>query len=318
MKKYRRYLPSFDALVFFEAAARHQSFTRSAEELYVTQAAVSKRVRDIESRLGVKLFIRNGRTLELTQPGRRLLERTTMTLEYLEDACREAVSDFSESVRITTNSAVSLFWLAPRLKAFGLSNNSSNVNLVTSDRSSDHASFDNDLAISYGFSETPGWSSDLLFNERLLPVAATGYFARLDLDVPQSIDDLENVASSITLLEYDRLAPDWINWSAWIEKTKTRKLLSCKIKRCRSYAHSIGEAINGHGLALGSLPLIDEEIKLGQLQTIGSEEITSGRDYYLISPENKRLNKSAQKLRSWLMNEEQILGFRKKKKGNTV
>lgn len=86
MVEYRRRMPSLDALVFFEAAARHNSFTAAATELFVTQAAVSKRIKELESRLGVPLFDRDGRRLSLTDAGRRLYERAAMALEYLDEA----------------------------------------------------------------------------------------------------------------------------------------------------------------------------------------------------------------------------------------
>ncbi len=301
MKKYRRYLPSFDALVFFEAAARHQSFTRSAGELYVTQAAVSKRIRELESRLGIQLFQRQGRTIHLTQPGRRFQQRITMALEYIEDACREVSDDYEEPVRIVANSAVSLFWLSPRLKEFGLSDNSCHVNLITSDRVSDHTNLENDLVITYGFSETPGWNSDFLFEERLLPVASPGYFEERELPAPLELNDMVNIAPAITLLEYDRMAPDWINWRVWIEKTGAHGLKACRLKQCQSYAHAIGEALKGKGLALGSTALIDAEILNGLLYTIGQEALLSGRSYYVSYPQRKQLSEGAHRLRNWLL-----------------
>ena len=301
MKINTRTLPSLDSFVFFESAARHESFTRSAQELYITQAAVSKRIRELELKLGVQLFHRHGRTIQLTHSGRRLHQRITMALEYIEDACREVSDEFEQPVRIITNSAVSLFWLSPRLKEFSLNERSSHVNLITSDRASDHTNVDHDLAITYGFSETPGWVSEHLFDETLLPLASPEYFKSLGINTPKRFNDLENSASCITLLEYDRMAPDWINWRVWIDRSEFKGLKACKVKHCKSYAHAIGEAMKGKGLALGSSALLESELKAGLLVTVGRHKLQSGRGYYLIYPEKKKLSEGAQSLRNWLL-----------------
>lgn len=301
MNKFRRTLPSLDALVFFEAAGRLNSFTRAAEELYVTQAAVSKRIRELEARLGLVLFRRHGRMLNLTPEGRRFHQRTGMALEFLEDACRQAAGNDTEVVKLAANSAVSLLWLAPRLKLFGLGENAANVNLTTSDRPGDTLEPDNDLVVVYGYGDTPGWHSELLFEERLVPVAAPGYLESagvsagpdLDVDAP-SLDEL-------ILLEYDRLAPDWINWQLWIEQTGSTPMKRCQVKYCRTYAQAIGAALDGKGLALGSRGLIDDELQAGRLQIVCEREYASGRGYYLACAGEKKLGPGATALRQQLL-----------------
>ena len=301
MKNYRRHIPSLDALVFFEAAARHGNFTHAASEVYVTQAAVSKRIRELETRLNVKLFQRNGRILTLTQSGRRLHEQSSMALEYLEDACRKASGEFNEVIRIAANSAISLLWLAPKLKAFGLSENSANINLFTSDKPGDSIDPGNDLVVIYGYGDTPGWESELLFSECLVPVASPGYLETLDVGV-----ELNNLAGldfpeEITLLEYDRLAPDWINWQVWIEKSSNTNLTKCLRKRCRNYTHAIGMAIEGQGFALGSLGLIDDELKSGRLVVVGKDELASGCAYYLAHSRKNKLSPACELFRRELL-----------------
>jgi LysR family glycine cleavage system transcriptional activator len=301
MNRYRRRLPSLDALVFFEAAARLNSFTRAAEELYVTQAAVSKRIRELETRLNLALFRRHGRTLALTAEGRRLYQRAGMALEFLDDACRQAAGDDTEIVQVAANSAVSLLWLPPRLKQFGLGENSANVNLSTSDRLGDTLDPNHDLVVVYGYGDTPGWRSELLFEERLVPVAAPGYLKSMGLPATPGLDGETHALSRLTLLEYDRLAPDWINWQLWIEHSGSTALAQCRTERCRTYARAIGAALDGEGLALGSRGLIDDELQAGRLQVIGEREFVSGRGYYLACPENRRLGPGAQALRDYLL-----------------
>jgi len=301
MKKYRRQLPSLDALVFFEAAARHNSFTNAATELYVTQAAVSKRIRELEAKLGVELFHREGRMLSLTEVGRRLYERSGMALEYLEDACRLARGEESETIHIAANSAVSLLWLAPRIREFGLSENSANVNLFTSDILGDTMNPENDLVVTYGYDDTPGWSSELLFAENLVPVASPTYLASLKSGNQIDFKQSSKLLDQLTLLEYERLAPDWINWQIWIDKTEANPLKDCLVKPCRTYTQAIGAALNGEGLALGSRGLIDDELNSGRLIIVGDIELASGRAYFLSYSRKKLLSPAAELLRRKLL-----------------
>jgi LysR family glycine cleavage system transcriptional activator len=301
MNKYRRHLPSLDALVFFEAAARHNSFTRAADELYVTQAAVSKRIRELESRLGIELFHRDGRRLSLTDSGRSFYQRVGMAMEYLDDACRLAADAEVETIRIAANSAVSLLWLAPRLRAFGLGENSANVSLFTSDNVSDTLDPAHDLVISYGHGDYPGWSSELLFSERLVPVASPGYLDSLGIAADAGPQSGDQDWGRCELLEYERLAPDWINWRQWLERMPGSPLVNCQRIACRNYTQAIGAALQGQGLALGSRGLIDDELQSGRLQVLGKLQLETGRCYYLSQPRRRTPGGATEALRRLLL-----------------
>jgi DNA-binding transcriptional LysR family regulator len=239
--------------------------------------------------------------LSLTPEGRRFHQRAGMALEFLEDACRQAAGYDTEIVNLAANSAVSLLWLAPRLKQFGLGEDAANVNLATSDRPADTLDSDNHLVVVYGDGDTPGWRSELLFEERLVPVAAPGYLESAGIDAGLDLDLEGPSIAGLTLLEYDRLAPDWINWQLWIEQTGSTSMQHCRVKHCRTYAQAIGAAIHGAGLALGSRGLIDDELRAGRLQVVGEREYVSGRGYYLARPAEKKLGPAATALRQQLL-----------------
>ena len=300
MKNYRRNLPSLDGLVFFEAAARHCGFTASAKELCVTQAAVSKRIKELETRLGTDLFLRQGRKLSLTGSGQRLYERCAMALEYLEDAVAREMGDQADKVQIAANSAVSAFWLAPRLTDFRVSDEEGAVRLLTSDRLGDLLDGQNDLAITYGYGDFPGWHSTLLFPERLVPVARPDYFQTLGLEAPRTFADLAGLPE-ITLLDYERLAPDWVNWKVWIDRLGAQDLKGLPVRTCSSYASAIGDALSGKGIGLGSLTLIDRDLEGGRLCRFGDEVLQTGRGYYLSTPVHRELSVLSEKLRNALL-----------------
>ncbi len=290
MKRYRSSLPPLDALIFFEAAARMNSFTRSAAELNVTQAAVSKRIRELEAHLGKALFERQGRRLALTPAGASLYDKTVMALEFLDSACKSLSDDSGEIIRVAANSAISHFWLSPRLKAYALTNHAQAVEMRTSDRLSDIIDTGNDLAVIYGYGDTPGWDCKRLFSERLVPVASSGYVGSLGIVDDDGLDQIDaKKAARLELLEFDRLAPDWVNWAVWIEKSGLAALREARLCPCGSYAQTIGLAAEGRGLALGSHGMIDAELRAGRLQALGRTAVETGRGYFLGTNTTRRL-----------------------------
>jgi len=222
-----------------------------------------------------------------------------MAMEYLEDACRLAADVDTETIRIAANNAVSLFWLTPRLRRFGLGEHSASVSLFTSDNISETLDPANDLVISYGHGDNPGWSSELLFVERLVPVAAPAYLEALGID-PAAADAGANWRHC-QLLEYDRLAPDWVNWRLWLEHMPASPLAGCTRTMCRNYAQAIGAALAGKGLALGSLGLIDDELAAGRLRVLGGHRLQTGRAYYLSQPRRSNPGKSVIALKQLLL-----------------
>src|SRR6185295_19664253 len=114
-----RRLPSLNALKAFEAAARHESFTGAAAELFVTHAAISRHVRDLEEWLGTELFVRTGRGVELTDAGRRYGGRLTPMFDGMAEATREAAAQGTvRTLDVSVEPAISSRWLVPRLGGF--------------------------------------------------------------------------------------------------------------------------------------------------------------------------------------------------------
>jgi LysR family glycine cleavage system transcriptional activator len=299
MKNYRKNLPPLDTLTFFEAAARNLSFTDAAGELMVSQAAVSKRIRQLEDFLGLSLFARNGRTLMLTNEGRQFYQRIGITLDFLQDAVRDLTASATDAVSIAANTAVSMFWLTPRLKRFALSAQSCPVNLVTTDITSELISGNTDLRIVYGVEMPHGLEAIPLIGEELAPVAAPRFVARLGANAAEPF--LAKEPSDLPLLlNYKRLGPEWINWEAWAERTGVRSIADCPKDMCRTYAHSLGRAIEGEGIALGSLTLIAEEIQSGRLVRVGSTSLKSSGIYYLAFRKDYRLGDDARRVAEFL------------------
>lgn len=271
MDSRRKNLPPLDTLVFFEAAVRAGSFSAAAAELYVSQAAVSKRVRQLEDWLGADLFERGARSLTLSPAGHELADPTAMALDYLQSAIDRVKTPTSASVRIAANSAVAVFWLFKRLKSFALSPMACAFETVTMDDPGDLLDQGNDLCIIYANQLPAGWAGQPLMQEELAPVASPTGLARFEQN-PQSMP----------LLDYRRHAPDWINWEVWLKRQPDSPLHSAPQTMCHNYSHSIGQALDGAGIALASCSLLQDELSSGRLQRLEAAPLHTGYQYFLI------------------------------------
>ncbi len=292
MQNYRKSLPPLDTLVFFEAAMRHGSFTEAAAELFVTQAAVSKRIRQLEDWLGTALFERLGRRLVPTEIGRYLAEKTGMTLDYLEQALRTIKRPDQPVVRIASVTSLATFWLQPRLRDFALSDEACPFNLVTADDLGDLLKIEHDLVVLHGDGRFPGWSSKLLFQEIVVPVGTP--------EVITAVESGPN-AHRPPLLSYARMSPNWIDWRGWIRRSGRREFEDWPLQECASYNQSVGRALKGQGLALGTLPLLQTEIASGRLMPLEGGALETGGGYYIAWPQARPLSGEAERLRDILI-----------------
>lgn len=298
MNRYRTSLPPLDTLIFFEAAYRVGSFTASAAELNVTQAAVSKRIKQLEDWIGEDLFRRDGKRLHPTPMGDRLFQTAGMTLEFIQQGLRALREEARRPLSIGANTAVGMFWLTPHLRDFGLSPHACPTRLITSDNPQDLFDNGNDLTITYGDGALPGRHATMLFEEELAPVAAPGVAGMLG-DALQSIRDIP-VADRPTILNYERASPDWVDWRVWFQKIFRGGLEAWPVETLSTYSQSIGDAIKGRGIALGSIRLLRAELEAGTLQRVGQDVLRSGRGYFLSHDDRSALSEGARNLMDYL------------------
>ncbi|MEM7547516.1 MAG: LysR substrate-binding domain-containing protein [Pseudomonadota bacterium] len=188
-----------------------------------------------------------------------------MALDYVQGALADIRAPVGGPVRISANGAVSTFWLMPRLRAFALGPTACAVEMVMSDDPQTLLEPEVDLAIVYAEVPPPGWSGERLMGEELAPVAAP------------------DAAPGLPLLDYERHAPDWINWDVWATRHPEDPLLSRPRTVCRTYAQSIGRAISGDGIALASCMLLEVELASGALAPLTAPALNTGKGYLLIT-----------------------------------
>ncbi|WP_209080232.1 LysR family transcriptional regulator [Shimia sp. R9_3] len=257
--------------MFFEAVMRNGGFTAASAELYVSQAAVSKRIRQLEDWLGTPLFDRGARKLTPTPAAKKLVEPVSMALDYLNSSLKTIKPQAKSQVRIATNSAVSVFWLLPRLRAFALSDASCVVENIVSDDPGALISAEHDLAIIYGNAPPDGWTGVRLMDEELVPVIAR-----------DRVSAFQNMPHSLLLLDYQRHAPDWINWDVWKKQYPGSALSKLPRQMCETYSQSIGRALAGEGIALGSRALLQIELRSGTLLAMDDDRYWTGKSYFLV------------------------------------
>lgn len=293
MSFFRRVISSLDPLVFFEAAARHQSYSRAARELNVSQVAVSKRIRGLEAEVGRPLFVRQGRTIALTAEGHVFSERTRSGLAFLEDAVHAARATSPRSrqvIQVAANENMNFFWLAPLVRDFQMTGNDPVISVVTANNVTDVVRTETDLAIFYGKAPPEGWHAVKLFEEIIAPVTSPRYRAMLE----------HGSLKEVTLLDYRKESPEWVNWETLATSGSSCWFPHSLTQQCSSYIQSVSLALDGKGVALGVLPMLRNELKLEKLVALTHTPIRKGHGYYLATTTGRTSHPAVLELISYL------------------
>lgn len=280
---------SFGALRVFESAARLKSFTRAAEDLGVTQAAVSWQIKTLEQQLGQALFRRLPREVVLTPAGERLARAASEAVSGL----RSAIEDLAETEQgvlvISTLQSLATQWLATRLGSFQLAHPHIAVRLETSGRVVDLHRENVDVAIRSGRGGWPGLAQHYLFPAALTPLCTPELRDRLGLSRPQDLLKAPRIG----------IEQEWAVWfaSAGVQAAEPRDgpRLAADLQTVE-----VGSALAGHGVALGAAVLFALEIAAGRL--VQPFEIPDeGFGYWLVYPEDRRRSPKISAFREWLL-----------------
>jgi LysR family glycine cleavage system transcriptional activator len=279
------------AVRVFEAAARLGSFTRAADELGVTQAAVSWQVKALETRIGQPLFRRQPREVTLTPAGERLSRAASEAMNLL----RVAFADLSDApdavLSITTMDTFAIQWLAPRIGAFQLSHPKIAVRLEVSSAVQDLARDGFDVAIRSGSGDWRGLESHRLFARELTPLCAPGVR-----------DALGGLVDPAALLDAP-LIGERAAWSAWFAAVGLARpgaeTTSPLIADVQTVA--VTSALAGRGVALGSPVLFADQIAAGVLVRPFPTVIVENAGYWLIYPRQRRPAPKIEAFRAWMM-----------------
>ena len=281
MYKTLRRLPSLDFLRGFEAAGRRLSFTLAAEELFLTQSALSRQIKALEDALGVPLFERRHRALALTTSGAVFHRNVSQQLREIALAA-ESVRGHERDPGLTVATTVSFaaLWLIPRLASFRAAQPAVEVYVSADDRMVDLTRGDVDVAVRYLADGGAPPGAARLFGERLLPVASPTLRQRTGAPLNQPADLARHVL--IHLDDPAGIMP-WLNWPAWLTSNGQPNLKPAGSLRFSLYDQVIQATLGGQGVALGRIPLISELLRDGRLIAPFPKRYDSPRSYFVIT-----------------------------------
>lgn len=266
----------------FLAVARHLNFRAAAEELALTQSAVSRQIQALENEIGVALFLRHTRAVELTSAGTQLLRAAAPSVERIDTAVRLVRQSAGRKlVSISTWASFASMWLIPRMESFQTQHPDIDIRIDATDVSVDLETSDADLALRYAPPTTISAQAERLFGEQLTPVASPWLLkAGGPLKKPKDL-------TQFTLIEagdaYRSQHMEWLTWQRWLA-AQDLKGLEPKRWLYFNYAHQIAQAaLTGQGIALTRMPLIADSLANGSLvEVLPGTRLESPLAYWLM------------------------------------
>ncbi|MBP2227509.1 transcriptional regulator GcvA [Azospirillum agricola] len=289
-----RRLPPLNALRAFEAAARHLSFTKAADELHVTQAAVSHQIKALEEWLGLPLFRRMNRALALTEAGQNYLPPVREAMDTLSQATEKLIrTDSAGALTISTMPSFASKWLVPRLMRFQKRYPDTDVRVQSTIQMVDFTRHDVDLAIRFGTGVWPDLRVERLLTEDIFPV---GHPSLLNGERPLTCpEDLCNH----TLLHDDYN----ISWAVWCRAAGIEGVDVDRGLRFDDSSFTLQAAINGHGIALARGVLVSDDIASGRLVRLFNVGLPGSLAYYVVAPPHYFNRPKVKAFRDWLFEE---------------
>lgn len=290
----RRKIPSTAALVAFESAARHQSFTKAADELNLTQSAICRQIGGLESFLNVELFRRSRRGVVLTEAGIAYSRKVAAQLDAVErDTLALMGNQGTTSIELAVVPTFGTQWLLPRLRAFQRLHPEVTVHLTNRTRPFLFADTHFDAAIYYGDAEWSGTEAHFLMPEHLLPVCSPALLEQGEIDAQR--------IATLPLLQQTTRPYAWRQWFAAQDMSVARDMTGPRLELFSMLAQA---ARHEMGVALIPPFLIQRELEEGSLLIAMDAAVPDNdRAYYLMVPERKAESAALKAFRDWLQGE---------------
>ncbi|WP_396435335.1 LysR substrate-binding domain-containing protein [Limnohabitans sp.] len=304
----------------FDAVARHLNFRLAAEELALTQSAVSRQIQALEHEVGTALFLRHTRSVELTRAGNMLHRATSTSLDHIDATVRQIrQSTGRQSVSITTWASFASMWLIPRLEMFQREHPDIDIRIDATDATVDMHNTDVDLSLRYAAQRPAMLDAERLFGEQLTVVASPWLLKNHAIN---TLDDL----LQCTLIEagdaYRTRHMEWLSWQRWLNTYNTSPATQPPVRKSPrgpsrakplspasparwlyfNYAHQIVQAaLTGQGLALARLPLVAENLANGSLvEVLPQMRLTSPMACWLLIAPRSHTRPEVRAFGDWL------------------
>lgn len=287
-------LPSLNGLRAFECAARHMSFTRAAEELNVTQTAISHQIRRLEDELGVRLFMRLKDGLALTEEGNAYLPGIRSAFLELRYSTEKLLESSNNSVlTISTLVSVASKWLLPRLPSFREAHPQIDVRISASTEWVDFRKGGIDAAIRYGDGNWPGLRADWLMSDEIFPVCS-----------PRLLTGDKPLNTPVDLAHHPLLQISGVtanDWNDWLHAAGQPPLTAKGPRLTFDLAMmAVQTAIDGQGVCIGRSTYVDDDLRAGRLVAPFDLRLKSASGFYLVTPHDQVESKKIVAFRGWL------------------
>lgn len=288
----RRRIPSTGALMAFEAAARHESFTKAALELSLTQSAICRQIAGLEALLGVRLFHRTKRGVALTEGGLTYSRQVALRLDAVERDTLDLMSGrgLGGTLELAVVPTFATKWLMPRLALFQRERPDITINLSTRTRPFLFNETEFDAAIQSCDTNWPGTEAHFLMQESLAPVCSPDLLPEARALAPQEVCDYP-------LLQQSTRPYAWREWFGSLDMTVGHDMTG---PRYELFSMSSQAAMQGMGIALIPPLLIEDELRAGSLMIAAEHRYVGKRSYYFIYPERKSESVALNSFRDWL------------------
>ncbi|QDK98346.1 LysR family transcriptional regulator [Acinetobacter tandoii] len=292
-------LPPMNSLIVFEAAARHLSFTKAAEELNVTQGAISRQIRQLEEYLGKELFVRANRNISLTPTGLQYYQTIYSSLLNVAQATAEIKKWQGEhQITVATTNAMAALWLLPKVASFQQNNEGVDLRILTTENIQDLHKMDFDLALFYCRTPPLGMKVTTLFPEEVFPVCSPSYLAQFNAESTP-----DNIFGK-SLLSLDDSQKDWITWGEWFEAVNYSVVKPKNRVNINNYPMLLQAAINGQGVALAWGSLVDDYLQAGTLIRPVETVLRTQANFCMLEPSDRGVIPSSVKhFRNWLLDQ---------------
>ena len=270
---------SLDALGAFREVARHRSFSRAARTLHVTPSAVSHRIAELEYQLGVELFVRTTRSVQLTSAARDLLSSVELGLRHIhEGLSRVRQTGVGSALTVSCSTSFAIRFLLPRLGEFRHEHPELEVHVAADDSIADPRRDDIDICIRYGGGSYAGLWVLRLGTEWVFPVCSPEYQRRQKLTTPADL-------ARALLVHHDVLGdhPGRVDWDRWLARAGLDREQG---RRGTHYSHAhmaLSAALGGEGVALGRTSLVKDDLERGRLVVPFGPRVRSKLAYFLVS-----------------------------------
>ena len=285
-------LPPLNALRAFDASARQLSFTRAAEELFVTQAAISHQIKALEEYLGLKLFMRKNRSLLLTEEGQSYYLDIKDIFNSLNDATEKLLARGTKgSITVSLQPSFAIQWLVPRLQAFNIRHPDIDVRIKAVDQRDNSLTEDVDVAIYHGRGQWLNLHVDKLHTEYLIPVCSP-----LLLNGKKPLNTVNDLTQHSLLHDASRR-----DWKRWFKQVGVKGV---NVNHGPIFSHSamvLQAAIHGQGIALANSVLAKPDIDSGRLICPFNDVLVSKNSFYTVCRENQMEIGKIASFRQWML-----------------